>query len=413
MLLGRLVVVRVALMGAVVGLLGDGVAWSQSTSRPQAAPAAEPGYLGVIADVVAGGGVQLIEVVAGGPAADSGMQTGDVIQSVNGRAVATIADLATVMQPFQANDEVTFVVRRGAQVQRVDVTLGRRPPPGERRFGNFGRIEQPQAEPMPAIPQIQSSPEPQSTDTLPEPTRAPVAPNIIPGGSTPKAAPSKPRVSPGPVPPPLAPAAGPTPAPSTGGSLLGVRAVPVSPEMKTALNLPETRGALIVDVREGSAAQRAGLPLEAVIVAVDGKPIESPAELAERVAERGAGAEVKFSYFRYGQLTDKVVKLGATALAAPGEANEGPAPLLLGRPSNAPPAPVPQLTGPPPSIAAPTLTVSPPATSNAGGSTVTQPTVRGAAPPQAEAETEALRRRVKELEARLAELEAAVKTKQP
>lgn len=257
-----------------------------ATSKP--AVASEPGYLGVIADDAdtEGRGVRLMSVLAGGPAGTADLRVGDLVTSINGQAVTTTAQLAEIMQPFKENDEVTFVVRRGNEVQRLDIRLGRRPGPDQRALPTFGR--QP-----PTGGVVAASPNSQPVEALPAPNSAPTL------------APSPPR----------------------GGSLLGVRAVPLSREMQEALNLPEANGALIVEVRENSAAQRAGLPVEAVIVGIDGKTIYSPADLAEVLAARGPGAEVRLSYFRFGQLTEKRVRLGPPDVAkASGESPDSTLP---------------------------------------------------------------------------------------
>lgn len=391
------------------------------------APVAEPGYLGIVADDVTDAmrGVRLIDVIPGGPAQAAGLQAEDYITSIDGRAAASLDEVAAILSAHPAGDKLAFIIRRGQEVRRVDVTLTKRPPPDQRRFNNFGRVtEQDGPLVQPAVPTLAPAPNP-----IP-----PTAPNAITGPVPPETLPTPgPRVIPHPPTvvapedertrrplPPFPPAAPQPPTEVTTTTapageqrvLLGVRAVPVTPELQAALNLPEPRGALIVDVREGSPAQRVGLPLEAVIVAIDGKRIDSPQDLADGVLARGEGATIKLSYFRYGQLYERSIRLGGTDAtpAAPIATPPTNIPSSVVPPSLPPadvtPTPLPPSTVPP-SPSAPSLT--PPSL------TLPQPPIAPTAPPApatpVESETEALRRRVRELESRLSEMEAQLKAK--
>lgn len=341
-----------------VGLpaLGDPNAVTPTMLTAPTSAQTEPGYLGVYADHTneQGRGVRILAVMQNSPAQAAGLQPNDLVTSINGQTVTTVNDVATIMRPLMPNDEASFVIRRGNEVRRVDIRLGVRPPlssiaePPVTTASPGTTIVSPSGAPGSSIVR---SPVVQPTETLPSPT-APTA------GSPSTAAPT---------------------APAGGGVLLGVRAVPVTIEMQKALNLPEPRGALVIDVRDGSPAQKFGLPLEAVIVALDGVRIDSPQQLAELVSDRGPGAEVKLSYFRLGQLSEKKVTLGGGAAVA---------------------------TESSPMPASPRIQVVPPTATSPVVPSVPQPV---APPSAANEETEALRRRVRELETRLAELETKLK----
>lgn len=338
-----------------------GIAWfgSFASSAVQAqvlaqpAAAVEPGYLGVLADDLPDGaaGIRVLDVMADGPAQVAGLRPGDVITSIDGKTAAKVDDMAALLAGRPAGDAVTFVVRRGNDVTRIEVRLGRRPAPGERRFENFGRVEgQPGTNPTAAVPA-----QPPSIAT----PGAPVRPNPLPPETLPQPgdSPSPPTPAPPAALPPSLPAA-------AGGMLLGVRAVPVSPEIQKALSLPHARGSLIVEVRPGSPAQQAGIPLEAVITEIDGMRVDTPQALADAINTKGHGAVVKLSYYRFGQMQEKMLRLGGGPVAEP-----------------TPPVPV-----PPPSLP-PSLTPAPPTT------------------PAAETEADALRRQIRDLENRLKSLE--------
>jgi hypothetical protein len=362
----------------------------------QSAPAegVEPGYLGVMADETgdAAGGIRLLDVLAGGPAQAAGLRAGDVITSIDGRTAAKVEDMATLLAGRPAGDEVTFVVRRGNEVRRVEVRLGKRPPPEQRRFENFGRVT------------------PATAAAAPVPSPAPSA-AAAPTTAKPNATPPEPLPVPASGAVPIASAM----PPGGGGSLLGVRAVPVSPELQRALSLPEARGALVVEVRPGSPAQKAGLPLEAVITAIDGARIDSPQQLADAVNDRGYGAEVRLSYFRFGQPQEKIIRLGggdATTVAAP--PNITPKPIFQPPPTSLPVpiAPPTAATTPSPSAA----TASPVASNPSP--IATAPTIATTPSPavptiKPESEAEAIKRQIRELEARLAEIENQKQAKPP
>ena len=69
-------------------------------------------YLGVTSTNAAGGGAQVAEVKAGSPAADAGLQAGDVITAVDGKSVANAAALATQVQAHSAGDVVSITYSR-------------------------------------------------------------------------------------------------------------------------------------------------------------------------------------------------------------------------------------------------------------------------------------------------------------
>ncbi len=111
---------------------------------PRTAPQpAEPGYLGVLTDEgQSGTGLRVIESVSGGPAEKGGLATGDVIMSVNGKTVTSTGDMVGVVGTLPPGSQVVFDVDRNGQKQQVTVTLGKRPPPGERRFEQFGHVDE-------------------------------------------------------------------------------------------------------------------------------------------------------------------------------------------------------------------------------------------------------------------------------
>jgi len=261
--------------------------------------ATEPGYLGLVTEdrSESGKGVRVREAVADGPGAKGGIKTGDLITGVNGKPVHSMADLAAVIGAMPPGSRAAFDVDRDGQTIKFDVTLGQRPPPGERRFERFGAID----EPLP----------------IPAPSRRDVGP---PGG----AASEPPRMD------------------TARRQLLGVRTQVVSEELRRRLRLPSASGALVVSRAAGSPAEKAGIPLESVIVAVDAQPVDSPSDLARLIAQAGAGREVELSFIVDGQTRQARVKLAEAAFETPAAPPGPPIPAVPPRVPNRAGGPMPQ-----------------------------------------------------------------------
>jgi putative serine protease PepD len=112
---------------------GIGFAVPANTVRdvlPQLERGAAPdhAYLGLsTAPAENGGGAQVAEATAGGPAAEAGIQPGDVVVEVDGDQVSTPDDVARAIDDNKPGDRVEVKVRRGGSEQTIDVTLGQRP----------------------------------------------------------------------------------------------------------------------------------------------------------------------------------------------------------------------------------------------------------------------------------------------
>src|SRR3954454_76033 len=74
-----------------------------------------------------GNGGAPASVVAGGPADQAGLQSGDIITAVDGTALDGAHPLDMVMSQHAPGDAVTLDVLRGGQTVKISVTLGTRP----------------------------------------------------------------------------------------------------------------------------------------------------------------------------------------------------------------------------------------------------------------------------------------------
>jgi len=212
----------------------------QLLRRQLANPAApvEQGYLGLVADdrLDAGRGLRVISIVPAGAAAAAGVQANDLILEVDGRAMRSMDDMAQVITGKPPGTAIALTLERGGARQTLQVTLGRRAPAPV-----AGPITDPRA----------------GAEELPNPQFVP--------------SPPPPR--------------------------LGIRTIDISEEARQKNNLPlGSVGAVVLSVAPGSAAERAGVPIGAIIQAVDGRAVDSPQSLAATIRDSAAATGVELTY---------------------------------------------------------------------------------------------------------------------
>ena len=86
-------------------------------------------YLGVqlSADPAEDGGATLAQIEPGGPAADAGLRTGDVVVAIDGDEVAGPDEVRAAISSAAPGETVEVEVRRGGENGTVEVELGERP----------------------------------------------------------------------------------------------------------------------------------------------------------------------------------------------------------------------------------------------------------------------------------------------
>jgi putative serine protease PepD len=118
---------------------GVGFAISSNTAKKLAEQLADQGrvvdtgraYLGVELRSLLGGGVLIVAVSPGGPAAAAGLRPGDLLVDIDGERVASVDDVAVALASHKPGDRVEVrVQRQGGQTEKVEVTLGELPPAG-------------------------------------------------------------------------------------------------------------------------------------------------------------------------------------------------------------------------------------------------------------------------------------------
>jgi S1-C subfamily serine protease len=141
----------VNLAGEVIGINtlgvaqaeGIGFALSINTLKPLADELVNTGkvshaYLGIRATPLtpaiaaqlgaqADAGAVVVGVAPGSPAAEAGLQPGDVITAIDGDSIEAESDLPAALSSHKPGDEVTLTVERGGKQLEVNVTLGEAP----------------------------------------------------------------------------------------------------------------------------------------------------------------------------------------------------------------------------------------------------------------------------------------------
>jgi len=97
---------------------------------------------------------------------------------------------------------------------------------------------------------------------------------------------------------------------------LGVWINTITPETATARGLKSTRGAVVSAVGVGSAAERAGLRVNDVILSVDGKPVRDAGSLRAAIGLRRPGERVSLGILRDGREQTIEATLGEAQEAA-------------------------------------------------------------------------------------------------
>ncbi|WP_425614503.1 PDZ domain-containing protein [Anatilimnocola sp. NA78] len=251
--------------------LGDAVNKLAPPAEGAPTPAASPGYLGLTADETDGqSGVVVLNVKPGSPAETAGLRKDDLISAINGLGVKNLDDFQASLDQVAAGQKAQFSVIRGRDSLKLDATLVARQTPPINRLG----AEDP-------------GPAPGAEDPLEVPAGTPrgIGDSVLRPGEG-----AEERAS------------------------LGISVVPVTEQVRAASGLQSTRGALIAAVRPGGPADRAGIAVGGVIVAIDGQRINASEELVAIVAASRPGQEVELSYYRGGTLTRKTVRLSPTVL---------------------------------------------------------------------------------------------------
>jgi serine protease Do len=156
-------------------------------------------------------GAVVTDVTGGGPGEKAGLKSGDVITAINGGKVQDSNELTLAVTQHAPGETVTLDVYRNGQLQKVNVTLGQRPSGLEWAEGNRAPGDK------------------GGSDENDQ------------GGNT---------------------------------SARGITVEPLTPDLAQQVNVPPTtKGVIVSDVDQGSAAAESGIGQGDVITGVDRKPV--------------------------------------------------------------------------------------------------------------------------------------------
>ncbi len=122
-----------ALSGGAVGFLigrqANERALQRTVIESEEAPGLQPETPArpELPDLMNGNGALVREVVAGSPAAEAGLEAGDLITAVNEIPIDSDHPLATVVGTFQPGDRVEVTVMRLTKELTISLTLGASP----------------------------------------------------------------------------------------------------------------------------------------------------------------------------------------------------------------------------------------------------------------------------------------------
>lgn len=132
---GRVIGINDSIASKSGGNVGVGFAVPIDTAKAVADQlvAGEPvetGYLGVSVGQVTDGsaeGAQVVQVQPGSPAAEGGLETGDVITGIDGDAVSAPADVVAAIRTRKPGTEITLDIDRQGRSAQATVTLAEAP----------------------------------------------------------------------------------------------------------------------------------------------------------------------------------------------------------------------------------------------------------------------------------------------
>ncbi len=84
-------------------------------------------YVGVELNGSSTGGAQVSTVQQNSPASSAGLQSGDLVTAVNGKAITSTEQFIATVDGYAPGQTITMTIKRGGQTKTVSVTLGTRP----------------------------------------------------------------------------------------------------------------------------------------------------------------------------------------------------------------------------------------------------------------------------------------------
>jgi putative serine protease PepD len=84
-------------------------------------------YVGVFLNATSTGGAQIRSVQAGSPASSAGLQNGDLVTAIDGKAITTTQQFIETVDTYAPGQTITLSIKRGGNPTTIKLTLGTRP----------------------------------------------------------------------------------------------------------------------------------------------------------------------------------------------------------------------------------------------------------------------------------------------
>jgi len=265
---------------ALAAAVGAALTLTLPVRALQAADKEKAAYLGVaVGDVDdtlreqlrldRGVGVRIETVVPDGPADKAGLKAHDILEKLNDQILFNAPQLAALVRSFAPGDKVTLALIRQGDRQTLEAALG------ETEIAQTAK----------------------SLFDVWDGTKGPSGLEGLFRGTLDKA------LTPDVV----------VQRPGKPSAYLGVELGSVDAALATQLGMDHAAGALINVVVDGSPAAKAELKQHDIVVKVDGKSIQDPADLSDRIGKHKKGDKVTLTIFRGG----KPIEIEATLSERP------------------------------------------------------------------------------------------------
>ena len=235
-------------------------------------------------------GLMITNVHDDTPAEEAGLQNQDVILRVNSQPVNDEDDFTDLIRSFKPETHVSISIWRNGHSKDIPVTLGRRP---RMRLETWGKGDVPRAFSWSSDENDEGA---FHARGIPTPPQAPAAPAVprVPGMNR-LDHPGNWNLH--------------TLGQLGGRGRLGIEIQDLNEDIAPYFGVEKAQGVLVWRVRDGSPADLAGMKAGDVIVEIEGKAIDSTAELREEMADHDEGESMAITWLRRGQSLSAGVEL--------------------------------------------------------------------------------------------------------
>ncbi|HEY8563172.1 MAG TPA: PDZ domain-containing protein [Pyrinomonadaceae bacterium] len=205
-------------------------------------------------------GVAVEKVVENSPAAQAGLQAGDVIVKFEGEEIQSVRKLTRLIGEVAPDHQVRLTILRGGSEQEITATMGKRETPA--LFN--GKFDIEKFPTVPAVPNIEALPK------MPKMPKVEVLPPNAKGDTFIWKGDGEGFFF-------------------GANRQIGVSVSSLSKQLGEYFGVADGRGLLVNNVRENSPAARAGLKAGDIIVEADGKEVKNNADLIRALNDKKEG----------------------------------------------------------------------------------------------------------------------------